>query len=218
MSNYEGANDNTSCVAAVLEMAQAIQESGPCQRDVIVLIPSAEEDGLKGTEAFCMAPPVQLDRVIGAVNLEMIGRNVTGELLCFGGGNNREAEGNPLYQRSMRLAKESGTTLKPGHQFDDGEGWWNRSDHRVTANLGIPSIMLHGRATPDSYHTNKDTLEALNVEKIRVTARHLFRVVRDLANDPKPVEKRGSSNRLWSGNLSGYPGKVWPGGGDDPNA
>ncbi|MBN2361196.1 MAG: Zn-dependent exopeptidase M28 [Deltaproteobacteria bacterium] len=217
MSNYQGANDNTSCVAAVLEMAQAIQESGPCRRDVIVLIPSAEEDGLKGTEAFCLAPPVPLDRIIGAVNLEMIGRNATDELLCFGGGRGSEADDNPLYRRAIRLAGEYGTSLKPGHQFDDGEHWWDRSDHRVTANMGIPSIMLHGRATPDSYHTNQDTLDKLNIEKIRVTARHLFRIVRDLANDPAPLEKRKQTQiPSWS-TLGGYPGKVWPGAGDDPN-
>ena len=148
----------------------------------------------------------------------MIGNNDTSELLCFGGGSGREADNNPLYQRSLRLAAEHDLSLKPGHQFDDGETWWDRSDHRVTANMGIPSIMLHGRAVLGSYHTNKDTLENLNVEKIRVTARHLFRVVRDLANDPAPVERRGPENRPRWGSIGGFPGKVWPGGSDDPNA
>lgn len=210
MEGYEGANDNTSCVAAVLEMAEALKAAGPCQRDVVVLIPSAEEEGLKGTEAFVMEPPIPLDRFVGAINLEMIGRNATDELLCFGGDSGAEATANPLYQRAMRLAEEQGTSLKPGHDFDDGERWWHRSDHKVTATVGIPSIMLHGRADPGTYHTNDDTLDKLNVEKIKVTARHLLRVVRDLANDPDPEEQRGPDRRPAHGPIGGYEGRVFP--------
>jgi hypothetical protein len=198
LAAYEGANDNTSCVAAVLEAARAVAAAGGCQRDVVVLIPSAEEDGLK-------APPFDAKKLAGVINLEMIGRNETAELLVFGGGSAADASANPLYDRALRVAGEQGVSLKPGHEFDDGEGWWRRSDHYVTASAGIPSIMLHGRATPDSYHTADDTLEKLNLEKIRVTGRLLFRLLRDLGNDPATL---ATGERLRAARNI-FEGRVW---------
>lgn len=145
LSRYEGANDNTASVAALLEVARGLQSAGKTRRDVVFVIPSAEEDGLKGTEAFIKSGAVPLDRVVGAVNMEMIGQNATTELLLYGGKTSADAAKNPLYGRAEKIAAATGTTVKPGPENDDGEGWYERSDHLVTANAGIPSIMFHGR-------------------------------------------------------------------------
>jgi Zn-dependent M28 family amino/carboxypeptidase len=48
-------------------VARALKEAGPTNRDIIILVPSAEEDGLKGTEAFIKAPPVPLEQLEGAL-------------------------------------------------------------------------------------------------------------------------------------------------------
>ncbi len=203
---YEGANDNTASVAAVLEVTRALQEAGANRRDIIIFIPSAEEEGLKGTEAFVRAPPVPLDQMVGVVNLEMIGRNTTDQLLVYGGNDDQEAAKNPLYARALKVAAQSETLVRAGAQNDDGEGWYRRSDHLVTANAGIPSIMFHGRTAEGTYHTADDTLENLNLEKVRVTARQVFRLVRDLANDPSAKEKRGPAKA----ELNPFPGRVFP--------
>lgn len=207
LRRYEGANDNTASVAALLEVARGLQAAGGNQRDVIFLVPSAEEDGLKGTEAFVKAPPVPLDRIVGAVNLEMIGRNATSELLLYGGATTVEAKKNPLYARAERIANASGTAVKAGPDNDDGQGWYERSDHLVTQNAGIPSIMFHGRTTEGNYHTDDDTVENLNMEKVRVVGQQVLRVVRDLANDERPAERRGPAKPT----VNPFPGRVWPG-------
>lgn len=207
LGKYEGANDNTASVAALLEVARGLQAAGGSERDVIFLVPSAEEDGLKGTEAFVKAPPVPLDRIIGAVNMEMIGRNATSELLLYGGPTTAEAESNPLYARANKIAQGTGTTVKPGPENDDGERWYDRSDHLVTQNAGIPSIMFHGRTTAGNYHTADDTVENLNMEKVRVVGQQVLRVVRDLANDERPAERRGPAKPV----VNPFPGRVWPG-------
>jgi hypothetical protein len=208
LSTYEGANDNAAAVAAALEVARALKEAGPQARDVIFLLPSAEEDGLKGTEAFVMNPPVPLDRIVGAVNLEMIGANDLDELVLYGGPTTGIALENPLYRRAMEVAARSGVTLKPGPENDDQQGWYRRSDHYVTAQAGIPSLMFHGRAAPDTYHTASDTLENLNLPKVERVAEQVVRVVRDLANDPNARERRGPPSQ----ELNHYPGQVWPDG------
>lgn len=208
LTHYEGANDNAAAVAALLEIADGLRAAGPSTRDVIFFVPSAEEDGLKGTEAFMLAPPVPLDRVVGVVNLEMIGRNATSELLLYGGESENEAKLNPLYGRAEKVAAQAGIQVKPGPANDDGEGWYRRSDHLIFANAGIPAIMFHGRTASGNYHTADDTLENLNLEKVRVTGQLALRVVRDLANDADAKEKRGTPRPT----LNTYPGRVWPGG------
>lgn len=150
-------------------------------------------------------PPIDARRLAGVVNLEMVGRNATSELLVFGGADDREAFANPLYTRALRVAEDTHATLKHGLPCDDGEGWWTRSDHYVTATAGIPSIMLHGRASPESYHTADDTLEALNLDKIRVTSQLLFRLLRDLGNDPATL---ATGDRL-TPTSNCFPGRVW---------
>ncbi len=207
MSEYEGANDNTASVCAVLEAARALskREALPC--DVVVMFPSAEEDGLKGTEAFVSDPPFDLDRVRGVINLEMIGRNDTSEMLVFGGDGKNGTEKNALYQRAMRVASGEGLPAKPGYEFDEGNGWNSRSDHYVFQQAGCPAIMLHGRATPDSYHHKEDVLEELNLEKVETASRLAYEIALDLATDSAPAERRGPPKRQ----LNHYSGKVWPG-------
>jgi hypothetical protein len=205
-SKYEGANDNAAAVAAALEVAKAAAAMGGLSRDVVFLFPSAEEDGLKGTEAFVRRPPLPLDRFVGVVNLEMIGQNDVSELLVYGGGTPQKARDNALYRRALKVAEDASITLKEGLANDDGERWYDRSDHAVTARAGIPSIMIHGRTDSGHYHTDQDDLEHLNMAKVETVARLVLRIVCDLANDPAPVEKRGAPDPV----LNAYPGEVWP--------
>lgn len=209
LSQYEGANDNTAAVVTLLEAAKALKNSGNNKRDIIFLIPSAEEDGLKGTEAFVMAPPVSLDRIIGAINLEMIGRNHVKNIFIYGAPTETEANNNHLYNRAIRVAKESRISIKPGLGNDNPkEDWWTRSDHLVTYNAGIPSIMLHGGTDPNGYHNPLDKMENLNIKKLQITGKMVVRLVRDLANDLLPKERRGTPKPHLNPD---NPGQVWPG-------
>src|SRR5262249_27496613 len=81
LSYYEGANDNTAAVAALLEVARAVRAAGGSYHDIVFMVPSAEEEGLKGTEAFMKSGLIPPEQIGAVVNLEMIGRNKTSELL-----------------------------------------------------------------------------------------------------------------------------------------
>jgi hypothetical protein len=210
--SYEGANDNGAAVAAALEAARALAKASGRTRDIVVLLPSAEEEGLKGTEAFCKAPPIPLERFRAVINLEMIGQNATEELLVYGGETLAEAEANPLADRALDVAARSTIVLHRGETHDDGEGWYTRSDHYVTARAGIPSIMIHGRTDAGHYHTADDTVENLNLDKVRTVAELVFRIGIGLARDPKPAEQHGPSIAP----LNHYFGEVWPNPDDAP--
>jgi hypothetical protein len=191
LSKYEGANDNTASVAIVLDTMKALAATGPYRDDVIVLIPSAEEDYLMGASAFAQSPPVPLDSIIANVNLEMPGHGNTEDIYAYGGTSTHQQERNPLFDRAMRVTKDQPVPLKDGMTIDNGEGWFDRQDGLVLSNVGIPNILLQGGAAEDNYHTASDVVEDLNMDKVEVLGRHTARIVADLADDQKPFEARG---------------------------
>jgi Zn-dependent M28 family amino/carboxypeptidase len=70
-----GADDNASGTAMVLELARAWKQSGRTPRRTIVFTHFAgEELGMLGSKALVEAPPFELSRVVAMVNLDMVGR------------------------------------------------------------------------------------------------------------------------------------------------
>ena len=67
-----GAVDNASGVAVMLEIARRIAEHGPLERDLYVVATTAEEAGLVGAEAFADDPPVPLPIIVAAFNLDSV--------------------------------------------------------------------------------------------------------------------------------------------------
>ena len=68
----QASSDDGAGVASALEVARAIRNSPPLQRDVIFLIDDGEEQGLLGAEAFCEQHP-WARRLGPLVNLEARG-------------------------------------------------------------------------------------------------------------------------------------------------
>lgn len=67
-----GAIDNASGIAAMLELARRLKAGPRPQRDIYVLATTAEEWGLLGARAFAAAPPIALDRIIAAFNFDTV--------------------------------------------------------------------------------------------------------------------------------------------------
>ena len=71
---HNGADDNASGTAVVLEMARQLREGAKPPGDVIFALWSGEELGLLGSEHWCMHPTLPLERVRANLNLDMVGR------------------------------------------------------------------------------------------------------------------------------------------------
>ena len=65
-----GAVDNASGVAVMLELADRLAAAGPHDRDIYVLGTTAEEWGLLGAKAFVQSPAIPLDRITAVVNYD----------------------------------------------------------------------------------------------------------------------------------------------------
>ena len=68
-----GAIDNASGVAVITEVARAIVNGRQLDRDVYVLATTGEELGLLGALAFAENPPIPLDRIVAAFNVDSVG-------------------------------------------------------------------------------------------------------------------------------------------------
>lgn len=80
-SIYNGADDNASGTAALLEIAEAFASlDSPPRRSVVFLATAAEERGLLGAFHYAANPTFPLDRTIANLNLDMIGRNDPGSV------------------------------------------------------------------------------------------------------------------------------------------
>lgn len=80
-----GAVDNASGLAVMIELARRLKAGPPVPRDIYVLATGAEEVGLLGARAFAAAPPVPLDSIVAAFNLDMIALAPAGSPVGFVG-------------------------------------------------------------------------------------------------------------------------------------
>ena len=71
---HNGADDDASGCAAVLEIAAAFAHGPRPARTIVVLLAAAEEIGLHGTRHYLAAPAVPLERTVANLNFEMVGR------------------------------------------------------------------------------------------------------------------------------------------------
>ncbi len=77
---FNGANDNASGVAGVIEVAAALaRQSGRPRRSVLFLTLFAEEKGLLGARHYTLHPLVPLSQTIADLNFEQLGRTDSSE-------------------------------------------------------------------------------------------------------------------------------------------
>jgi hypothetical protein len=154
-SVYNGADDDGSGTVSVLEIAEAFQKAPTRpKRSLIFVWHTGEELGLFGSQYFTDHPTVPRDSIVAQLNMDMVGRGGTGNLVgrTIDG---KDIWGNPDYLQlvgSRRLSTELGNLIEEVNtkqakplQFDYSIDANNhpaniycRSDHYSYARYGIP--------------------------------------------------------------------------------
>ena len=131
-----GAFDNASGVAAMLEAARALVNSGaPPRRSVIFLAVTAEEKGLLGSEYYAHNPTVPADAMVANVNLDMpVLLYDFADVVGFG------AQHSTLGAVLDRATARMGLTVTPDPMPD--QAIFTRSDHYRFVQQGVPAIFL----------------------------------------------------------------------------
>ena len=176
---YNGADDNASGVAAVLQIARAFVTSGvQPERTIIFALWDGEEKGLLGSEYF-MQTFSDPKKIKGYLNFDMIGRN------------NKEnvpehvvylyTAGNPIFETWLKNdIAQRGLKLKP--HFSAWKQLLSGSDNRSFAKRNIPIIWYHTDGHPD-YHLPSDHTDKINWEKTVDITRAAYLNLWNLANE-----------------------------------
>ncbi|HUG42098.1 MAG TPA: M20/M25/M40 family metallo-hydrolase [Longimicrobiales bacterium] len=185
-SIYNGADDDASGTAVILEVAEALAAlpARPA-RSVLVLAVSGEEKGLLGSRWFSDHPTVPLTAIVANLNVDMIGRNAADSIVVIG------LEYSSLGDRVRDVARaypELGLTISDDLWPD--ERFFFRSDHFNFARKEIPALFFFA-GTHEDYHRPGDEVGDIDGDKAARVARLVFLLTHDLAQDPAaPVWSR----------------------------
>jgi len=131
---YNGAMDNASGTAAMLEIARAMTQIEPApERSVLFLAVTAEEQGLLGSAYYAQFPLYPLATTVAAVNLD--GMNMWGrtrDMVVIGLG------ASELDDYLREAAAEQDRVLVPDPEPE--KGFYYRSDHFNFAKVGVPAL------------------------------------------------------------------------------
>lgn len=134
---YNGAVDNATGIAQILELARAFAKGPRPERSILFLAVAAEEKGLLGTEYYVNNPLYPLGKTVGVINLD--GGSIAGRTRNFTISGSAKLG---LLDELTRLAQARGRSYSPDPNPEAG-GFY-RSDHFPFAKAGVPAISFDG--------------------------------------------------------------------------
>ena len=164
---WNGADDNASGTAALMQVARALAASPePPERSVLFLAFGAEEKGLIGSAHYVEHPLVPLAQTIAMINMDMVGRgddDLSGMLVL----------GRETSPELSRALDEANAEVKMHLGKDDG--MFENSDHFSFYRKGIPVLFFNSGLHQD-YHQPTDEVGTIHPGKIRRTAQLVYRL------------------------------------------
>ena len=159
-----GAVDNASGLAVLLELVQRLDAQGPYERDIYVLATTAEEAGLLGAKAFVNNPPIPLSSVVAAFNFDSSAVAPAGAPVGFvGEGRSR------LDTIVLQTLQDTGRDLG---DRDFAERFVKRQDAWGLLQQGVPAVFVSsafgselyaGPYLSGAYHSPEDEAEGLEL-------------------------------------------------------
>ena len=179
-----GADDNASGTAMVLELFEKYAATKNHKRTLVFILFGGEELGLLGSKFYAENPTVDLEKVQLMVNLDMIGRLDENKNVYIGG---------------VPTANGFSETLKPF--FDQSElnvtsyehtasgvrSLFSRSYHYNFYRKDIPSLFFFTGIHKD-YHTPRDEADLVNYEGLKLISDLAEQVIDNAANRSDRLE------------------------------
>lgn len=189
---YNGAMDNASGVATMLETARAFAGSKRRpKRSILFVALAGEESGLLGSNYLARHPVVGTGKVVANVNLDMpILLYDFQDVIAFGG------EHSTMGEITARAGASMGVSVSPDPMPE--EQFFERSDHYSFVKVGVPSIFLmtgfknggekaFRTFLAKNYHQPSDQTDLpFNWEAGAKFARLNYLIAREVADAPEP--------------------------------
>ncbi|HYC87174.1 MAG TPA: M20/M25/M40 family metallo-hydrolase [Chryseosolibacter sp.] len=172
---HNGADDNASGVAGVLELARYFATNQIRENSNFIFVCfSGEELGLLGSKYFTEHPPVDLASVDYMINLDMIGRlnTQTRQLLIHGTGTS------PVWEPLLKNIEKDGLSITTD---SSGVG---PSDHTSFYLKNIP-VLHFFTGSHEDYHKPGDDIDKINADGELRVLKLIIRIIESLNNEPK---------------------------------
>lgn len=172
---HNGADDNASGVAGMLELARLLSKQKP-SRSIVFVAFGAEEMGILGSTFLTEHSPIALNKITSMINLDMIGNLRDSILQITGTGTSKGADSlvKALTQNmaiSLRLSPEG----------------YGPSDHAAFYAKNIPVFFLNTGVTA-TYHTPADDSNLLNYKGMATVVNYTNKLAIHLSTNPlRPV-------------------------------
>jgi Zn-dependent M28 family amino/carboxypeptidase len=133
-SIYNGALDNASGVAGLIEIARAFNNmKKKPERTIVFLAVTAEEQGLLGSEYYAKNPVYPIEKTVADINIDGIGNyGVTKDIIIIGMGQSE------LEDYMKEIVEKEGGYITAERKPETGS--YFRSDHFNFAKVGIPAL------------------------------------------------------------------------------
>ena len=166
---YNGAEDNASGTAAVLELARVMAAEGPSARSVMFALWGAEEQGVWGSSRFLEQARWPLDKIVFTLTLDNVG---VGEdrFRLFGAHN---------FPEELALVRAGVAEELFAHFTLRGAGGSDGWSFQIR---GIPALFAHADAPQPYVHTPEDDAGTISPEMLRVVGRFSDQALRAAAD------------------------------------
>lgn len=183
---FNGADDNATGTAAVIEIARFLSQSGLKNNNYVLCAFSAEEKGLIGSTFFTNSKTLELERINYMIDLDMVGKlDDKRNLLVFGSGTSS------IWKKALTEANQFKLKVK---QSKSGVGG---SDHMPFYYKDIPDIFIHTGLHKD-YHTPADDIDKINYPGIVDVVKYTEKIIEFLNDKGKlPFSKTSGMQAVW---------------------
>lgn len=182
---FNGANDDASGTASVLEIAYALSSLHPRpRRSVIFILFCCEEKGLVGSRWYAEHPAAPIVKTVAHLNLEQLGRTDATEGVKLATLNLTGFDFSSVTQALIGAGKL--TEVKVLKDEKGSDAYFNRSDNGPLARLGIPAHTASVAYGFPDYHEAGDEWQKLDYENMAKVDHALGVAILHLANSAAP--------------------------------
>ncbi|MFM2126022.1 MAG: hypothetical protein RL328_2473 [Acidobacteriota bacterium] len=182
---FNGANDDASGSASVIELARAMAAANPRpKRSILFMTFFGEERGLLGSRYYGAHPLVAPAATIAQLNLEQMGRTDATNGPQIKGAN---LTGFDFTDISQTLADAAATVgVRIWKDAPSSDAFFGRSDNQALADLGIPAHTISVAYDFSDYHKVSDTADKIDYDNMATVDRALTLGLLRLANNATP--------------------------------
>jgi hypothetical protein len=195
---HNGADDNASGVAVMLQLARDLAEMDEARgNDYLFIAFSGEEKGLYGSNYWTKHPTVPVEELNYMINLDMVGRLDSARRLAISGTGTSPVWDSVLAElrKPVRIGGRNGRLVTDTFAIKTSAGGVGPSDHTSFYLQGVPAIHFF-TGTHSDYHKPSDDVEKINFDGMLRIERFLSSLIVKLnARGKLPFTKTEEANK-----------------------